>query len=353
MNQAINNFNYDCLHMKTVKLTDLFDIVNVNDLERIETNNNDVPLVGNTSHNNSIVDYVDYYNFEGDCICISSSVPIVGFCSVHHGKIAINNNNNIIIIKLKDKFKHLTDCLSCFAGNLSQYFHLKYLKCFRITVDQIKNELIPRVPFIQSTDDPHKMIIDKEGLKYAFNFWSEGCDDKNKQYNPDCVRNKRFIVNEIFNYAGTGRRTKGTNKGYYPLISRSGDNNGITEYINEYDYDGNYISVAGDSNAPCFAQCGKFAITVKLYLLQLKPEYKHMEQSLTIIAYWMKKNFENNYSYQSGINAERLMKESITLPVVVSGLTQKQEQQIDFTSDQFKYELNSNLMNWFCWKWFI
>ena len=80
----------------------------------------------------------------------------------------------------------------------------------------------------------------------------------------------------------------------------------------------------------------------------------------------MTKHFERDYSYSSKLlSNERLLNESITLPVVVRGLTPEQEQQIsnkeitldeltnNFTSDQFEYELNENLMNWFCWKWFI
>ena len=302
MNQAINNFAYDCLHMKTVKLTDLFDIVNVNDLKQIETTDNDnilYPLIGNTSHNNSIVDYVNYYNFEGDCICISSSVPIVGFCSVHHGKIAINDN--IIIIKLKDKFKHLSDCLSCFAGNMTQYFHLKYLKSFCIIIQQLTNEFIPRVPFIQSPDNPHKMIIDTEGLKYAFNFWNEGCDDKNKHYNPSEIKMKKIKLIDIFKVCKNNNVVdrNASKPGPYNYISIMGTNNGICGTIDHFEFDGNYITVSIDGNSAgcCFAQHGKFTTTQNVKVLELKPEYKHLENCLSIIAYIMTLNFKNIYGY--------------------------------------------------------
>ena len=371
-NDAINNFAFDCLHMKPVKLTSLFDVIEHENskLHYSETNDGEYPYVGSVSaHNNMIVKYVDYYDLDGDYICVNPVPPAIGMCTVHHRKIAVQRN--VIVLQLKHKFEHLTSCLSCIAGNLSQYFHLKYLKCFRINEQQIQNELVPRVPFIQSTDDPHKMVIDTEGLKYAFNFWSSGCDDSEIWYNPAYVGMKLWNIGEIFDDINCSDYYKldDLKPGPYPLLQCGSVNNGIKCFVDKWTNEGDYITVPRTGSVGyCFAQHGKFCIKYtdrSLQLLQLKPEYKHLTSCLTLLAYWMTKNFVPKYNYSTKLNNARLMKETISLPVVVRGLTPEQEQQIsnkeitieqltnNFTSDQFEYELNENLMNWFCWKWFI
>ena len=58
-----------------------------------ETNDGEYPYVGTVSaHNNMIVKYVDYYDLDGDFICINPVPPAIGMCSVHHGKIAVQRN---------------------------------------------------------------------------------------------------------------------------------------------------------------------------------------------------------------------------------------------------------------------
>jgi len=362
---TINNFDFDCLHMKTIKLINLFDVVSCG--ESVECGEL-VPLIGNTSHNNSIIKFVNYYNFEGDYICINVVNPYIGLCSVHHGKFAVQHN--IIVLHLKSKYKRLTDCLSCLACNLTQYLHLKYIKCFRINEREIINEFIPRIPFIQDLNNSHKMIIDSEGLKYCFNFWSEGNDLINKFYNPSIIGLKKINIGQVFNVVnGISDNDRKTMKpGVYPLISSSGLNNGIIDYIDKYNYDGEFISYCRSGSVGCcFVQIGKFMIlNHSTGLIQLKPEYRYLSSCLTLLAYWMTQHFKQSYSYSSKLlSNDRIKSETITLPVVVKGLTHEQKQQIsnksvsineltnNFTSDKFEYELNENLINWFCYKWFI
>jgi len=364
----------DCLHMKPIKLINLFNVIEHDNSKShySETNDGEYPYVGTLySHNNCVVKYVDYYDFDGDYICISSVLPAIGMCTVHHGKFAVQHN--VIILQLKNKYKHLTDCLSCLAGNLTQYLHLKYIKYFRITEQQIQNEFIPRISFIQDLNNLHKMIIDAEGLKYCFNFWSEGCDDVNKFYNPSIIGLKKFLISELFNYYSKGKINSLAKSpaGIYPCISCSAQNNGIAKYISTYDFDTDIIgtsliTVPGDGDIyKCFVQLGKFSAQTSVHVLQ--PKHKEMYKSAVMISYIMSLKFgDGTYEYHKGkLNKDRLLKEVISLPVVVKGLTQKQEQQINnkeitineltdnFTSDKFKYELNPNLINWFCYKYFI
>ena len=360
------------LSREPVKLNMMFDIIShiQSKSHYSDTNDGEYPFIGTrSSHNNMIVKYVDYYDLDGDYICIGSVPPVVGLCTVHHGKFAVQHN--VIVLKLKSKFNRLTDCLNCLAGNLTQYLHLKYVKCFRLTDDMMMNEMIPRIPFIQDDNDKHKMIIDTEGLKYAFNFWNEGNDSK--CYNPSAVGMKEFTINELFNYYSKGKVNSlgKSSDGHYPCISCSAQNNGTAKYISMYDFDTNVIktplmTVPGDGDIyKCFVQSGKFSAQTSVHVLQ--PKYIEMYKCLTMIAYIMSLKFgDGTYEYHKGkLNKDRLMNESISLPVVVHNLSSAQEQQLanhsstieqltnHFTDTSFTYELNENLMNWFCYKYFI
>lgn len=128
---------------------------------------------------------------------------------------------------------------------------------------------------------------------------------------------KEIKMSELFEYAGTGTKIKGNETGKYPLISRSETDNGITSYTDDYKYDGNYITVAGDSSAPVFVQEGRFDVTVKVYVLKLLKKYEYLEQYLGCIAFIMRCQFKTKgYSYSNGINSQRLMNETISLPTI-------------------------------------
>lgn len=382
LNSSADNslFGTDILTMKHVKLVNLFDVIDTDNIEPTLEENNSYPLIGNSPHNNMIIQFLPGYTLNGDYICIGNCSPTLGMCSVHHGK--FSTLQGIVVLHLKPKFERLTNYLNCLAGCLSHYLHITYLTVneFEMFVKYghdynwfkkaIESENIPNIPFTQSTDNPYKMIIDTEGLKYVFNFWSPGCDDKDKWYNPVCVGNKTFKLDDFLNHAGTGKiKSIGKEKeGIYPCISGTINNNGIYKYIDHYDLDGTYLTIPSVSDIfKCYVQCGKFSARSSVNILELKPEYKHLESCLTLIAYIITIYIEKaGYSYHGkNLLKSFLMSEPITLPVVVRGLTSEQEQQIsnkeitieqltnNFTSEQFTYELNENLMNWFCWKWFI
>ena len=124
--------------------------------------------------------------------------------------------------------------------------------------------------------------------------------------------------------------------GKYPLIGRSELLNGIVGYTDKYDLDGTYISVAGDSAAPCFVQRGKFAVGVKMYILKLKPEYEYLEEALTALAFNMTLSFKYKYSWNTGINQQHLMNESIpNIPYVRDPRTN--EWKIDVGALRYQY----------------
>ena len=150
--------------------------------------------------------------------------------------------------------------------------------------------------------------------------------------------------------------------GPYPLISCSGQNNGIIGYYNEYSIDATkepHITVAGNTGGCCFVQYGKFGMINThhaMHIIKLKPNYKHLEGFLGIIAFMMTSKFTKIYSYSTKLNKERLMKETILLPVIVegidketlkkltNGLTTLNEVTNNGENKDYTYEINTDLL---------
>lgn len=171
---------------------------------------------------------------------------------------------------------------------------------------------------------------------------------------------KEFKISDLFNHCGTGKISSidKCNNGIYPCISGTINNNGITKYIDTYDYDGVYITIPAVSDIfKCYVQHGKFAARSSVNVLNLKPEYKYLEPSLGLIAFIITLHIETaGYSYHGcNLTRERLVNEVIELPVVVRGLTEQDYNNIinGLTStselvskpNNYTYELNGNLLN--------
>ena len=62
-----------------------------------------------------------------------------------------------------------------------------------------------------------------------------------------------------------------SNNGIYPLITRPGKNNGITEYINDYSVESGYFTIApsGGSTGHCFYHPYPIAVDGLLKILKL------------------------------------------------------------------------------------
>ena len=122
-------------------------------------------------------------------------------------------------------------------------------------------------------------------------------------------------IDELFEYAGNGKQENNNlPDGLYPLISTSSHNNGIIKYVNKYDFDGTYITVAfNGSVGTCFVQRGKFTLGHgQVIALKLKPEYQFLEECLSSLAFAMTMEFRMKYSYNNKLNKERLMNETIS-----------------------------------------
>ena len=151
--------------------------------------------------------------------------------------------------------------------------------------------------------------------------------------------------------------------GPYPIISSSSRNNGVMGYCNKYSIDASnepHITVAGTTGGYCFVQNNKFSMlnhhTGDL-VIKLKKEYSHLENYLGMLSYLMTEKFTKIYSYSFVLNKERLMKETISLPVIVRGIDEDTMKKLSngmITLDEitnsgknkdYTYEINENLLN--------
>ena len=137
---------------------------------------------------------------------------------------------------------------------------------------------------------------------------------------PNEVEMKEIKMSEIFEgIEGIKDIDRSTlHSGPYPLVSSSGTNNSIIDYVDKYNYEGIYISFARSGTVgSCFVQTGKFEVlNHSTGLIKLKEECKYLESCLGLLAYIMTNKFTRIYNYSTLLNNSRLMKETISLPTL-------------------------------------
>lgn len=353
------------------KLT-IDDIVDLN-------GNNKYPLIAGGCDNNGVIGYIN--TFTHDCeemgspsgfICVSTSfMNSCCRCTVQRGKFAASAT--VIVLKLRNEWKILEQVLPYLALMLQIELKLRFAQFDR---KSLMNTILHSVPFKMNSD--HKMVCDIEGLKYIYYCAIEGDSSSKNMYpvsftpyyhiyfeSPIGVMMKEVRIDELFEYYSKGKIKSLANcsDGQYPCISCSAVNNGIAKYINTHDYDTEklgfpLLTVPGNGDIyKCFVQTGKFSAQTSVHLLKLKDE--RLNKYIGTLSFIMSLRFgDGTYEYHKGIlNKERLMNETIELPVVVRGLSESEMKDLvdglisideltnNGTSDKYTYEINENLLN--------
>ena len=99
-----------------------------------------------------------------------------------------------------------------------------------------------------------------------------------------------------------------------PLITRSGKNNGITEYINDYSVESGYFTIApsGGSTGHCFYHPYPVAVDGLLKILKLN---ESVNINPHLIALLITYNLTKKYSYTNRLTINKLMNEVINIPI--------------------------------------
>ena len=222
-----------------------------------------------------------------------SGEGVVGYCFKRSGKFACNGL--VGVYKMK---KNLTDIdirilQEQLIANLNHHFlhfsiqHLNTLKIY------LPKERIEGTTF-ENYEERMKIIYDKID-KIKVKEWKK---IRIGDYF-DLVKNyKTFLV-------------QNSESGNYPLITRSGENNGITKYINDYSLDGEYITIApSGSSGTTFYHNYKFAVDKMLKVYKLK-ENKHKlnnENNINLGLFALMCNYKLTklYSYNNGLTIEKI-----------------------------------------------
>ena len=101
-----------------------------------------------------------------------------------------------------------------------------------------------------------------------------------------------------------------TNNGMIPLISSSGQNNGISKFIDDFSYEGDCITVARNGTVgSSFYQTKKIGVTTDIIIL--KPI---SNVNLYIWSIMLNYTLPQKYSYNNKITLDKLMNEIILIP---------------------------------------
>ncbi len=124
---------------------------------------------------------------------------------------------------------------------------------------------------------------------------------------------KTFKISELLESVIVKKKFKvdGSKEGKYPLITRSGKNNGITKFINDYSIDFNCFTIAPSGSVGyCFYH--DYPIAVDGILKVFKPKTDIDPKLLALI---ITDKLANKYSYTNGLTNDKILNEIINVPI--------------------------------------
>lgn len=130
---------------------------------------------------------------------------------------------------------------------------------------------------------------------------------------------KYFNVTDIFNIKkGVAKPMYSMEEGYYPYISSTAENNGIALYCNEYNNEGNKITIAiNGSIGEVFYHPYKFFANGDVLVLELKDRPLNKYIAMFLITILKMEKFKYNYSRKWTLS--RMQQTKIKLPVNKQG----------------------------------
>ena len=124
---------------------------------------------------------------------------------------------------------------------------------------------------------------------------------------------KTFKIEELLESVIVKKKFKvdGSKEGNYPLITRSGKNNGITKFINDYSIDFNCFTIAPSGSVGyCFYH--NYPVAVDGLLKVFKPKTNIDPKLLALI---ITDKLANKYSYTNGLTNDKILNEIINVPI--------------------------------------
>ena len=125
---------------------------------------------------------------------------------------------------------------------------------------------------------------------------------------------KEFKIGDLIELVNVKKRFKVNNseKGIYPLITRTSEDNGITKFINDYSIDFNCFTIAPSGSVGyCFYH--EYFISVDGIIKVFKLKETNINPHL--IAMMITHNLTNKYSYTNGLTIDKILNETVSIPI--------------------------------------
>ena len=125
---------------------------------------------------------------------------------------------------------------------------------------------------------------------------------------------KLFRIGDLIELVNVKKRFKvdESEKGIYPLITRTSKDNGITKFINDYSIDFNCFTIAPSGSVGyCFYH--EYFISVDGIIKVFKLKETNINPHL--IAMMITHNLTNKYSYTNGLTIDKILNETVSIPI--------------------------------------
>ena len=151
----------------------------------------------------------------------------------------------------------------------------------------------------------NKNLVNKERNKITFNEVIK--ITKLKEW-------KEFKIGDLIELVNVKKRFKVNNseKGIYPLITRTSEDNGITKFINDYSINFNCFTIAPSGSVGyCFYH--EYFIGVDGIIKVFK--LKEININPHLIAMIITNTLTNKYSYTNGLTIDKILNETVNIPI--------------------------------------
>ena len=284
--------------MRTVKLSELFDISRGVRLTKAEQEPGDIPLVTAGEDNYGINGYIS----NGKSDIFENVITVDMFCHAIYRDYKFYCDDNIIVL-IPKKEMTLNEKLYyalCISQNKYKFGYGRQLRLSRLDEIQVPADIPDWVYEVEEPElSEYKESYDNEIIpELNINNWQE------------------FKLIDLFDIEGS-KTTKASTleeigSGKYPYITTKSTNNGIEGYFNTWTEKGNVLTIDSACVGTCYYQEENF--TASDHVEKLIPKFKMNKYNALFLATVINQsNFK--YSYGRGRCKSRLKAETIKLPV--------------------------------------
>ncbi len=245
----------------------------------------------------------------------------------YNNEININSSNksNDVLNNYQTKIIDYSDDGFKIKKNIRYYDHKATIK-EQLRVLKFNDDWNYQNSLNSITDDILIQMINTYNINYvhAFNKYIINKNLVNKERNKiiwnDFIKItklkewKEFKIWDLIELVNIKKRFKVNNseKGIYPLITRTSENNGITKFINDYSIDFNCFTISPSGSVGyCFYHDYPVAVDGIIKVFKLKETNINPH----LIAMMITNNLINKYSYTNGLTIDKILNETVSIPI--------------------------------------